>query len=369
MDDYEEEQLEATLRTVEAHMDKDAQVTKSAKLPLVRALIQALLDGEALLFHDQFHDGSIAPHGDGAEVLRLRSRQFRTWLHYYSHTVLGQPLNPTVALEVIYTLEGHARHEGPRYPLAVRVASHDGALWYDLGRQAVRVTAEGWEVIEHPPILFRRFNHQQAQVEPQRGGTLTLLEPLLPASMTEAQKLLFTVSLVTGLIPDIPQPVDVMYGDHGSAKSTLTKVKKALLDPSVLDECTPPTTVHEFIQLLAHHWYVPLGNLTSLPGWMSDCISRASTGSGFAKRELYTDDDDVIYRLVRIVGLNGINLVADKPDLLDRALLFGDLARIPDTERREDAALWQQFAQIKPALLGAMFDALAGAMQHIGAWP
>ena len=76
-------------------------------------------------------------------MLRLRSRQFRTWLHYYAHTVLGQPLNPTVAMEVIYTLEGHARHEGPRYPLAVRVAAHDGALWYDLGRQAVRVTAEG----------------------------------------------------------------------------------------------------------------------------------------------------------------------------------------------------------------------------------
>jgi hypothetical protein len=159
--------------------------------------------------------------------------------------------------------------------------------------------------------------------------------------------------------------VDMIFGDHGSAKSTLTKVKKALLDPSVIDECTPPTTLHEFIQLLAHHWYVPLGNLTTLPGWMSDCISRASTGSGFSKRELYTDDDDVVYRFFRIVGLNGINLVADKPDLLDWALLFGDLARIADTERREDAAVWGQFAVRKPAILGAMFDALAGAMQRI----
>ena len=52
MNEYDDEQLEQTLRTVEAHMTKDVHGTKGAKPPLVRALIQALLDGEALLFHD-----------------------------------------------------------------------------------------------------------------------------------------------------------------------------------------------------------------------------------------------------------------------------------------------------------------------------
>jgi len=359
----DEPQNEQALREVEEEMDRAA--TKDAKLPLAQALTRAILDGDALLFHDQVQDGYLAPQADGAEVWRLRSRQFRTWLHYYAYTLLGRPLNQHVATEVTATLEGYARHAGPRAPLAVRVARHDGALWYDLGRQAVRVTAQGWEMLDHPPILFRRYSHQQPQVVPARAGTLTLLKLVLPPSMTEAQQLLFTVSLVTGLVPDIPQTIDVIFGDHGSAKSTLTKLKKALIDPSVIDECTPPTTLHDFIQLLAHHWYVPLGNLTHLPGWMSDCISRASTGSGFSKRELYTDDDDVVYRFFRIVGLNGINLVADKADLLDRALLFGDLARIPDTARRADADVWGQFEVLKPALLGAMFDALAGAMQRL----
>ena len=65
------------------------------------------------------------------------------------------------------------------------------------------------------------------------------------------------------------------------------------------------------------------------------------------------------------MGLNGINLVADKADLLDRALRFGDLARIADTERRTEAEVWGQFNVLKPAILGAMFDALSGAMQRI----
>src|SRR5687767_12880961 len=98
MNEHDDAQLEATLGTIEDDPSTVAKPTKGAKQPLARTLIQQILDSEALLFHDQFHDGYIAPQGDGAEVLRLRSRQFRTWLHYYTHTVLGHPLNPTVAL-------------------------------------------------------------------------------------------------------------------------------------------------------------------------------------------------------------------------------------------------------------------------------
>jgi hypothetical protein len=351
--------------TTDYGIGSTADIRMDTKQPLARMLIEALLGSNAVLFHDQFHNGYIALQGDGAEVLRLSGQQFRHWLHYYAYVTFGRPLNSNTASETINTLEGHARHEGLQYPLAVRVARHDGTVWYDLGREVVRITKEGWAIVERPPILFRRYSHQQKQVTPDHVGSLTLLKLVLPPSMTEAQVLLFTVSLITGLIPDIPQTIDVIFGDHGSAKSTLTKLKKALLDPSVIDESTPPTSVPEFIQLLAHHWYVPLGNLTHLPGWMSDCISRASTGSGFAKRELYSDDDDVIYRFFRPVGLNGITLAAEKPDLLDRALLFGDLARIPDDKRRADAEVWGRFEVLKPAILGGMFDALAGAMQHI----
>jgi hypothetical protein len=92
-------------------------------------------------------------------------------------------------------------------------------------------------------------------------------------------------------------------------------------------------------------------------------ISRVSTGSGFTKRELYSDDDDVVYTFYRVIGLNGINLVAEKADLLDRAILIGDLERIPETERKEDAVVWGQFEEVKPQVLGAMFETLSGAMR------
>jgi hypothetical protein len=36
---------------------------------------------------------------------------------------------------------------------------------------------------------------------------------------------------------------------------------------------------------------------------------------------LYTNDDDVVYSLMRAIGFNGINLAATRPDLLDRLTL------------------------------------------------
>ena len=90
-------------------------------------------------------------------------------------------------------------------------------------------------------------------------------------------------------------------------------------------------------------------------------MCRAITGDGFSKRELYSDDDDILYAFQRVIGLNGINLVVEKPDLLDRSVLI-DLDRVPDAERREQTESWRAFAMAKPGILGAIFDILAKAM-------
>ena len=362
-----EQNIEKAIQEIENGKDDGEETGQDSKPSFTEKLIALVREGNAILFHDQFGEAYIASHGDGTEILQLqaKSKNFRRWLSYQAHKELKRPTNSNVVSEAINTLEGYAIHEGQLYDLNVRVASYEGAIWYDLGSSAVKITAEGWVIVSDPPILFRRFNSQKNQIEPKHGGNLNLLDSLLPRSMTEGQKLLYKTSLVTGLIPDIPQTIDIFFGEHGSAKSTIVKMKKDLIDPSVIDEFTPPDNIRELVQFLSHHWYLPLGNLTRLDGWMSDCICRASTGGGFSKRELYTNDDDVIYKYIRIVSLNGINLIAEKPDLLDRALLIGNLVRIPENERIGDAEFWTQFREAKPLILGAMFDALSGSMREI----
>jgi hypothetical protein len=81
------------------------------------------------------------------------------------------------------------------------------------------------------------------------------------------------------------------------------------------------------------------------------------TGSGFSKRQLYTDDDDIIYSFKRCIGFNGINLVATKADLLDRGLII-QLERIPEEKRGKIEEIWKEFEKIKPQVLGYIFDTL-----------
>lgn len=231
----------------------DQEKSKKKPPPISLQLINLILESDAILFHDQFGEGYVAPFGDGSRIERLRSRHFRSWLHYHALTLLDRAVSSNVVVDAMYTLEGLARHSGTLHPLSVRVAVYDNAIWYDLGGSAVRISPDGWEILERPPILFQRFSHQRPQVIPEHGGSLDQLDAVLPSSMRPEHRLLFKVSLVTGLVPHIPQTVDVIFGDHGSAKSTITKVKKALLDPSFIEEFTPPNSLNAFVQLLAHH--------------------------------------------------------------------------------------------------------------------
>jgi hypothetical protein len=125
---------------------------------------------------------------------------------------------------------------------------------------------------------------------------------------------------------------------------------------------TIPRNTQEIIQKLSHHWFIPFDNVTKLEGWQSDTLCRAVTGDGFSKRMLYTDDDDFIYKFRRIIGLNGINVAAERPDLLDRSILHSFPAVSLD-KRLTEKELWNRFEELAPGLMGAIFDTLSAAMR------
>ena len=97
--------------------------------------------------------------------------------------------------------------------------------------------------------------------------------------------------------------------------------------------------------------------MSRIPEWISDLLCRAVTGGGFSKRKLYTNNEDVIYSLMRAIGFNGINLAATKADLLSRGLII-QTETIPKRNQRRMKAIWKEFERIKPELLGYIFDIL-----------
>lgn len=97
---------------------------------------------------------------------------------------------------------------------------------------------------------------------------------------------------------------------------------------------------------------------------VSDALCRLATGIGFTKRKLFTNDEDILFNQKAAVGITGINLVAQRADLLDRCLILS-FERIPEDRRIDEEEFWKNFNDEKPYILGAIFTALAEVLKII----
>ncbi len=308
------------------------------------------------------------------ETWALRSKAFRDWLGREYFVETGRPAGGQAVEDAIRTLEGYARFDGEMRMLNLRTAAVEesdplkNTFWYDLSDpqwQAVKITSQGWEVVAEPPTLFRRYAVAAPQSLPEHGGGLDCLRDFVNVRDEAAWRQMI-VWLVAAMFPSIAHPVLVVHGEQGSAKSTLMRVLALLLDPSKMPLRTEPRDPADWVQAADHAWLTVLDNVSHLPSWLSDAICRAVTGEGFVKRMLYTDSDDVIISYRRVIALTGIEVVAQRADLLDRSILLA-LEPIAPEWRRAESEVLREFEAARPALLGALLDTLAGTLRELPA--
>jgi hypothetical protein len=328
------------------------------------ALVKLVLTESLSLFHDERREPYIRiRRGEAMVTLRLRSKDAKTWLSSLLWKDRAKAPSSEALSSALNVLEAEA-NEGEEHKLYNRVApGEDGSIWLDLCDEewrAIHITTAGWEVVNHPPILFRRYSHQQPIPIPVHGGSLA---PILDyANITHlGDQLLYVVATITCLIPGIPHVVMILFGPQGSGKTWALRTIRIIIDPSQLDLLSLPTRYSELVQNLDHNWCAFYDNVGSLPPWQSNVFCRAVTGGGVSKRQLYTDDDDVIYQYHRCVGLTDINIAAERGDLLQRSLLLG-LDAIPKELRKTESELKAKLAQDQPKILGGILDVLVKAL-------
>ena len=316
-------------------------------------------------FTDQNGDAYVMFNYQGkCRPMMVRGEAFSDYLEHSCWTCSGKPIGETVKKSVTNIVEAKAKFEGGKRTLHTRTAWDGDVLWYDLGNgKAVKVDENGWKIESPTDVLFRTFKHQKDQVEPVEGGDIDLIFKYITVNVRDwFKKVLFSTWITTVFFETIVRPIVIFYGQEGSAKTTASKLLKALIDPSSLEAITYPSNQKEFIQLLDHHYLVAFDNLSSLKESQSDDLCRVCTGQSFMKRELYSNDNDIVYNFKRAIVLNGINLVATKPDLLDRSLLF-ELDPITDENRISEEVLFPNFEKDKPLILGAIFTFISKAIK------
>jgi hypothetical protein len=105
-------------------------------------------------------------------------------------------------------------------------------------------------------------------------------------------------------------------------------------------------------------------NISGLPAWLSDALCRLASGGSFAVRQLYSDDDEVLFQAVRPLLVNGIDEVITRPDLADRSI-FVTLSPVADAQRQLERKLWHQFELARPWILGALLELVVHGLRTL----
>jgi hypothetical protein len=321
----------------------------------------------ASLFHDPsstaFADLTIDGH---RETWPIRSRQFRHWLRrrYFEET--GSAASAETVRSALDLLEARAQFDAPERMVHIRVAEYDDRIYLDLADsdwRAIQIGPDGWQVVTSPPVRFRRAAGMLPLPIPQRGGSIEALAAFLNLPAPD-EFVLVIAWLLAALQRGGPYPLLVIAGEQGSAKTVLTKILRALIDPNAAPTRALPREERDLMIAANNGHILAFDNLSGLPAWLSDALCRLASGGSFATRQLYTDCDEVLFQAARPAILNGIEDIVCRSDLADRAI-FLTLEPIADERRRMERQLWREFEVARPRILGALFDAAAQGLRGL----
>jgi hypothetical protein len=303
---------------------------------------------------------------DHRETWPIRAKGFRRWLARRFYEQTGGAPSSEAMQSALNVIEAKAHFDAPERQVFTRVGGLDGKLYLDLGDEtwrAVQIDATGWDIVDMPPIRFRRASGMKALPIPVRGGTIDSLRTFLNVQ-SDADFVLVVAWALACLRPSGPYPVIVLSGEQGSAKSTFSAILRSLLDPNTAPLRALPREDRDLFIAASNGHVLAFDNVSGLPSWISDTLCRLATGGGFAVRQLYSDQDEVLFDASRPVILNGIEDIVTRPDLADRAV-FLTLEPIPEERRRPEQELWAAFEAERPRLLGVLLDAVVKGLAEL----
>lgn len=332
----------------------------------------ALAHAQCQLHHDADRNAvALLPLPGRREVWRVYSAGFEHWLRAAYWRAKQTGVADTTLKAALATLAAAAINDGSEVVVYTRAAPftsadhHGGGYVIDLANepwQVVQVIAQGWQVLDESPVLFTRTQAMRPLPLPDVSANAGSVESLWQhTNIPEGSRLLVLAWLLECFRPDTPFPVLELIGEQGSAKSTTQSVLRSLVDPNKVMLRGRPKTVEDVFVAAANNWLVSYENLSSLSAEQQDAFCTLATGGGFAARQLYTNGEEHILETKRPVVLNGIAVVATRPDLIDR-VVHVDLPTIAADARRDDADTHSAWERDRPKVFAGLLSLFADTL-------
>jgi hypothetical protein len=352
-------------REVDAALDEEEKRRKQADI-LIEIGRTAELFRTPAPNRDAYADITIDGH---RETWRLRSKGFRSWLRHQYFQLAKAGCSSESMQVAIETLVSFALFdkEAEEREVHIRVAGHEGAIYIDVGDplwHVIEVTELGWKVIsgEDSPVRFRRTPSMRPLPLPEKGGSIKELRKLVNVG-SDNDFVLLVAYAMAALRPDNNYPVLGVAGVQGSGKSSLIRLLQRLIDPRMPTMRSIPREEDDLIVGAKGAHFLGFDNVSRLSDEMSDAICRLSTGGGSGKRQLYTDDDEVLFSGRRPVAFNGIEDVATRPDMVERTILLW-LTR--PKKRQRETEINAAFEKVASGIFGALLDGLVSGLGSVG---
>lgn len=297
----------------------------------------------------------------------VKDARLKSYIRQFVIPNIGAKVAPEVLLQEVLdvlALGGNSDMVAPRVRTAGKLL--EGFMEYDLNtpnREYVRITADRWKLTRKSKHKFLKRNTLGVQVIPQETerDLISLLRPYV--NTDEDSLILFATWLVQAFCMGNHSALLIM-ADAGSGKSTVTKMARAVIDPSKLQATIMPDKKDDLFSSLSNSYFVAFDNTEELSKEISDILCAAITGAIMAKRKLYTTNELGMYELHNTIILNGIDIIPTQSDFASRCLLL-KLQAIDELSRKTDEELMSNFKKELPEILGAIFELLSKAMAII----
>jgi putative DNA primase/helicase len=318
---------------------------------------------------------AVIQYPDHVRCFVVQSAAFRRWL-ITAYLRDGHKSVPSgeQQKQALSLIEAQAEQRGVSPTPAIRVAGDDGTVYIDLGDDAwrcIKVTSGGWEIAPLPvegPYLYRPPK-MGALPEPDRANidAVNRLRGFVSLA-DERDWRLFLVWLLQALRPQGPYPVLLLHGAAGSTKSSAEKIARSLTDPirkgpeelgPTAPGAGPPREIRDVSAKARQQRVVAFDNVSYIDQWLSDVFCRLATGGEISDRTLFTNFDESSFTASRPVMISSVVDPITQADLADRAIKI-QLAE--PKERKTEEALWEEYDEARPEILGALMEILARAL-------
>lgn len=332
----------------------------------IAAILEELTDDIELFHSPKGEAFALVPANEHIECRLLDSKSFKGILTYRFFKQRNSTPGREALQSFVDLLSARAIYDGPEREVYIRFAHVNGRSYLDLANdawQVVEIDSDGWRILPHSPVPFRRVAGMKPLPQPKAGGSLTTLRRFCNLQ-DDKHFVLAAAWLLSCFLPRGSFPILLIMGTQGSVKSGTTSILRNVLDPASISLSALPRDERELAITCNNSGIVAFDNVSGLPAWLSDAFCRVASGAGFRTRTLTTDSDEQLFDTRRPLMLNGIDDLAARADLLDRGIGL-HLRRIADGERKTDDEVQTEFADAHGGILGALLDGVSAAIRNV----